>query len=105
MTVIKRMITGAKPAQVRPPISLRRPVNNHKQRALLAATMQQAHRVLNEVFGYDNFRLSQEKVWAFSKLYALNSHPQVIGRLLEDNKNALVVFPTGGEHSRPTHLP
>ena len=60
--------------------------------------MQDAHRVLNEVFGYDAFRLSQEKVWAYSKLHTLDSLLQVIARLLEDNKNALVVFPTGGEH-------
>ncbi|KAL1681528.1 P-loop containing nucleoside triphosphate hydrolase protein [Schizophyllum commune] len=52
--------------------------------------MQEAHRVLNEVFGYDSFRLSQEKV---------------IARLLEDKKNALVVFPTGGGKSLTFQIP
>ncbi|KAL1748478.1 P-loop containing nucleoside triphosphate hydrolase protein [Schizophyllum fasciatum] len=52
--------------------------------------MEEAHRVLNEVFGYDKFRLSQEKV---------------IARLLEDNQNALVVFPTGGGKSLTFQIP
>ncbi|TRM60229.1 P-loop containing nucleoside triphosphate hydrolase protein [Schizophyllum amplum] len=52
--------------------------------------MEEAHRVLNEVFGYEQFRLSQEKV---------------IARLLEDNKNALVVFPTGGGKSLTFQIP
>lgn len=43
--------------------------------------MDKAHQVLNETFGFPAFRLSQEAV---------------VHRLLVDNENALVLFPTGG---------
>lgn len=44
--------------------------------------MEQAYKVLRETFGFDSFRLSQEAV---------------ISRLLVDNENALVLYPTGGK--------
>lgn len=43
--------------------------------------MDKAYAVLKETFGFDDFRLSQK---------------EVIHRLLVDNENALVLFPTGG---------
>ncbi|KAF8919658.1 ATP-dependent DNA helicase [Mucidula mucida] len=52
--------------------------------------MDEAHRVLREVFGHDSFRLSQE---------------QVIKRLIVDNDNALVLFPTGGGKSLTYQVP
>lgn len=43
--------------------------------------MEKAHQVLRETFGFESFRLSQEAV---------------IRRLIVENDNALVLFPTGG---------
>ena len=43
--------------------------------------MEKAYEVLKNVFHFDEFRLQQK---------------QVIHRLLVDNENALVLFPTGG---------
>ncbi|KDQ63470.1 hypothetical protein JAAARDRAFT_119479 [Jaapia argillacea MUCL 33604] len=47
--------------------------------------MEKAHEILKEVFGFSSFRLSQEAV---------------IHRLLVDNENALVLFPTGGKRGK-----
>jgi superfamily II DNA helicase RecQ len=47
----------------------------------MSSKMEEARRVQREVFGHQEFRLLQEKV---------------IKRLLVDNDNALVLFPTGG---------
>ena len=44
--------------------------------------MEQARSVLRDTFGFDSFQLSQEAV---------------IRRLLVEKKNALVLYPTGGE--------
>ncbi|PCH33726.1 ATP-dependent DNA helicase [Wolfiporia cocos MD-104 SS10] len=52
--------------------------------------MEQAHKVLTETFGFPSFRLSQEAV---------------IRRLLVDNENALVLFPTGGGKSLTYQVP
>ncbi|KAF8309725.1 ATP-dependent DNA helicase [Clavulina sp. PMI_390] len=52
--------------------------------------MDEARRVLKETFGFDNFRLSQEKV---------------IERLLVRNANALVLYPTGGGKSLCYQIP
>ncbi|GLB36075.1 putative ATP-dependent DNA helicase [Lyophyllum shimeji] len=52
--------------------------------------MEKAHQVLKDVFGFTSFRLSQEAV---------------ISRLLVDNENALVVFPTGGGKSLTYQVP
>ena len=43
--------------------------------------MEKAYEVLKETFGFNDFRLSQK---------------EVVQRLLVDNENALVLFPTGG---------
>jgi len=43
--------------------------------------MERAHEVLRETFGFPSFRLAQE---------------DVIHRLLVQDENALVLFPTGG---------
>ncbi|RDB29220.1 putative ATP-dependent DNA helicase RecQ [Hypsizygus marmoreus] len=52
--------------------------------------MEKAHQILNDVFGFSSFRLSQEAV---------------ISRLLVNNENALVVFPTGGGKSLTYQVP
>ncbi|TFK57019.1 ATP-dependent DNA helicase [Heliocybe sulcata] len=52
--------------------------------------MKKAHEVLRETFGLPSFRLSQE---------------EVIKRLLVDNENALVLFPTGGGKSLTYQIP
>ncbi|KAF8309724.1 ATP-dependent DNA helicase [Clavulina sp. PMI_390] len=52
--------------------------------------MDEARRVLKETFGFDNFRLSQEKV---------------VERLLVQNANALVLYPTGGGKSLCYQIP
>ncbi|KAF8078699.1 ATP-dependent DNA helicase [Lyophyllum atratum] len=52
--------------------------------------MEKAHQVLNDVFGFSAFRLSQEAV---------------ISRLLVEHENALVVFPTGGGKSLTYQVP
>ncbi|KAG6912027.1 hypothetical protein DXG01_000275 [Tephrocybe rancida] len=52
--------------------------------------MEKAHQVLKDVFGFDSFKLSQENV---------------ISRLLVDDENALVVFPTGGGKSLTYQIP
>ncbi|PBL01411.1 ATP-dependent DNA helicase [Armillaria gallica] len=49
-----------------------------------------AHKVLKDVFGHSSFRLSQEAV---------------IHRLLVENENALVLFPTGGGKSLTYQIP
>lgn len=46
--------------------------------------MEKAYEILKETFGFDDFRLSQK---------------EVIHRLIVENENALVLFPTGGEHA------
>ncbi len=46
--------------------------------------MEKAYEILKNTFHFDEFRLSQK---------------QVVHRLLVDNENALVLFPTGGEPS------
>ena len=45
--------------------------------------MEKAYEILKSTFGFDEFRLSQK---------------DVIHRLLVDNENALVLFPTGGKN-------
>ncbi|TFY82334.1 hypothetical protein EWM64_g1675 [Hericium alpestre] len=52
--------------------------------------MERAHELLREVFGLESFRLSQEAV---------------VKRLLVDNDNALVLYPTGGGKSLTYQLP
>ncbi|KAH9944291.1 ATP-dependent DNA helicase [Epithele typhae] len=52
--------------------------------------MEEARRVLQEVFKFDSFRLEQEAV---------------IRRLLVDSDNALVLFPTGGGKSLTYQIP
>ncbi|KAI0082274.1 ATP-dependent DNA helicase [Panus rudis PR-1116 ss-1] len=52
--------------------------------------MEQAYDVLRNTFGFESFRLSQEAV---------------IRRLLVDNENALVLFPTGGGKSLTYQVP
>ncbi|KZT72807.1 ATP-dependent DNA helicase [Daedalea quercina L-15889] len=52
--------------------------------------MEQAHAVLKETFGFPGFRHTQE---------------EVIRRLLVDNDNALVLFPTGGGKSLCYQVP
>ncbi|KAI0815051.1 ATP-dependent DNA helicase [Irpex lacteus] len=52
--------------------------------------MDKAYAVLKETFGFDDFRLSQK---------------EVIHRLLVDNENALVLFPTGGGKSLTYQIP
>ncbi|KAH7913025.1 ATP-dependent DNA helicase [Hygrophoropsis aurantiaca] len=52
--------------------------------------MEGARQVLHEVFGFPDFRLSQEAV---------------IKRLVEDNENALVLYPTGGGKSLTYQVP
>ncbi|PIL31850.1 transporter [Ganoderma sinense ZZ0214-1] len=52
--------------------------------------MQKAHEVLKDTFGFASFRLEQEAV---------------IRRLLVDNDNALVLFPTGGGKSLTYQIP
>ncbi|KZV77469.1 ATP-dependent DNA helicase [Peniophora sp. CONT] len=52
--------------------------------------MDKAHAILKETFGFDSFRLSQE---------------QVIRRLVEENENALVLYPTGGGKSLTFQIP
>ncbi|KAJ6519745.1 ATP-dependent DNA helicase [Mycena sanguinolenta] len=52
--------------------------------------MDKAKQVLNDVFKFPSFRLSQE---------------QVISRLLEQNENSLVVYPTGGGKSLCYQVP
>ncbi|KAA1468691.1 ATP-dependent DNA helicase [Dentipellis sp. KUC8613] len=52
--------------------------------------MEKANQVLKDVFGLSSFRLSQEAV---------------VRRLLVDNENALVVYPTGGGKSLTYQLP
>ncbi|ESK95848.1 atp-dependent dna helicase [Moniliophthora roreri MCA 2997] len=52
--------------------------------------MDNAHKVLEEIFGFKSFRLSQEAV---------------IHRLLVENENAVVVFPTGGGKSLTFQVP
>lgn len=52
--------------------------------------MEKAREVLKDVFGFQSFRLSQEKA---------------ISRLIVDNENALVVFPTGGGKSLVYQVP
>jgi superfamily II DNA helicase RecQ len=54
--------------------------------------MEAAKRVLKNIFQFDAFRLQQERV---------------IRRLIVENKNALVLFPTGGQFVcfvSPAHL-
>lgn len=46
--------------------------------------MEQAHEILNQTFGFPAFRLAQE---------------EVIRRLIVENENALVLFPTGGMYT------
>ncbi|RPD55839.1 ATP-dependent DNA helicase [Lentinus tigrinus ALCF2SS1-7] len=52
--------------------------------------MEKAHEVLQNTFGFSSFRLEQEAV---------------IRRLLVDNDNALVLFPTGGGKSLTYQIP
>ncbi|KIY66111.1 ATP-dependent DNA helicase [Cylindrobasidium torrendii FP15055 ss-10] len=52
--------------------------------------MDKAHIILHDVFGHDSFRLLQE---------------QVVKRLVEDNDNALCIFPTGGGKSLTFQVP
>ncbi|KAI0053325.1 ATP-dependent DNA helicase [Auriscalpium vulgare] len=52
--------------------------------------MDRAREILKDVFGFDSFRLSQESV---------------IRRLIEDNENALVLYPTGGGKSLTFQIP
>ncbi|KAI0698422.1 ATP-dependent DNA helicase [Cerioporus squamosus] len=52
--------------------------------------MEKAHEVLKNTFGFDSFRLEQEAV---------------IRRLIVDNENALVLFPTGGGKSLTYQIP
>ncbi|KZP04151.1 ATP-dependent DNA helicase [Athelia psychrophila] len=52
--------------------------------------MENAHKVLRDVFGHDKFRLSQE---------------EVVKRLLVDGENALVLYPTGGGKSLCFQVP
>ncbi|KAI0274720.1 ATP-dependent DNA helicase [Gloeopeniophorella convolvens] len=52
--------------------------------------MDKAHQVLSDVFGFPSFRLSQEAV---------------IRRIVEDNENALVLYPTGGGKSLTYQVP
>ncbi|KAI0033425.1 ATP-dependent DNA helicase [Vararia minispora EC-137] len=52
--------------------------------------MDRAHQILKDVFGFDRFRLEQEAV---------------IRRLVEENENALVLFPTGGGKSLTFQIP
>ncbi|KAK0465659.1 ATP-dependent DNA helicase [Armillaria novae-zelandiae] len=54
------------------------------------APIDEAHKVLKDVFGHSSFRLSQEAV---------------IHRLLVENENALVLFPTGGGKSLTYQVP
>lgn len=46
--------------------------------------MEQAHEILNQTFSFPAFRLAQE---------------EVIRRLIVENENALVLFPTGGMYT------
>lgn len=48
--------------------------------------MERAYQVLKETFGFEDFKLSQK---------------EVIHRLIVENENALVLFPTGGLWSLP----
>ncbi|TBU63841.1 ATP-dependent DNA helicase [Dichomitus squalens] len=52
--------------------------------------MEKAHEALRDTFGFSSFRLEQEAV---------------IRRLLVDNENALVLFPTGGGKSLTYQIP
>ncbi|CAL1695603.1 unnamed protein product [Somion occarium] len=52
--------------------------------------MEKAYEVLRDTFGFDSFRLSQE---------------EVIRRLLVENENALVLYPTGGGKSLTYQVP
>ncbi|KAL6309884.1 ATP-dependent DNA helicase [Sparassis latifolia] len=52
--------------------------------------MEEAHRILKKTFGFSSFRLQQEAV---------------IHRLLVENENALVLFPTGGGKSLTYQVP
>ncbi|EIN14131.1 ATP-dependent DNA helicase [Punctularia strigosozonata HHB-11173 SS5] len=52
--------------------------------------MEKAHQVLHDIFGHSSFRLAQELV---------------VHRLLVDNDNALVLFPTGGGKSLTYQVP
>lgn len=52
--------------------------------------MEKAHQILRETFGFPSFRLAQE---------------EVIRRLIVENDNALVLFPTGGGKSLTYQVP
>ncbi|KAI0348544.1 ATP-dependent DNA helicase [Trametopsis cervina] len=52
--------------------------------------MEKAYEVLKSTFGFDDFRLSQK---------------EVINRLVVENENALVLFPTGGGKSLTYQIP
>ena len=64
--------------------------------------MEKAHEVLKNTFGFASFRLEQEAVRDFVLQCTWLLPPnviisfKVIRRLIVDNENALVLFPTGG---------
>ena len=70
--------------------------------------MERAREILKSTFGYDKFKPAQEEVrgGGFAGLsHRVTRQLQVIQRLVEGNKNALLLLPTGGGKSLCFQIP